>query len=111
MPTQLTCPECGGAFWGGKEKRLGRFQRGVDHPESLGTLEAEDSGKLAGTLWGPPRALEEGCDLTGKPVLSGANRERPGSEGAGPLKERLTAGRWVSIVPQLPSRVNFTHAR
>jgi two-component system, chemotaxis family, protein-glutamate methylesterase/glutaminase len=62
-PTELACPECGGALWEREEGDLVRFGCRVGHVYSPESLVAEHGKALEQALWAALRGLEERADL------------------------------------------------
>jgi two-component system, chemotaxis family, protein-glutamate methylesterase/glutaminase len=62
-PTELACPECGGALWEREDGDLVRFGCRVGHVYSPESLVAEHGKALEQALWAALRGLEERADL------------------------------------------------
>jgi len=62
-PTELACPDCGGALWEREEGELVRFGCRVGHVYSPESLVAEHGKALEQALWAALRGLEERADL------------------------------------------------
>ena len=62
-PTELACPDCGGALWERDEGDLVRFGCRVGHVYSPESLVAEHGKALEQALWAALRGLEERADL------------------------------------------------
>jgi two-component system chemotaxis response regulator CheB len=63
VPTELACPECGGALWEREDGDLVRFGCRVGHVYSPESLVAEHGKALEQALWAALRGLEERADL------------------------------------------------
>jgi two-component system, chemotaxis family, protein-glutamate methylesterase/glutaminase len=62
-PTELACPDCGGALWEREDGDLVRFGCRVGHVYSPESLVAEHGKALEQALWAALRGLEERADL------------------------------------------------
>src|SRR5262245_61159933 len=62
-PTELACPDCGGALWEREDGDLVRFGCRVGHVYSPESLVAEHGKALEQALWAALRGLEERSDL------------------------------------------------
>jgi two-component system, chemotaxis family, protein-glutamate methylesterase/glutaminase len=62
-PTNITCPECGGALWELSHHSLALYQCHVGHSFTEESLLESKSSELEGALWGALRALEESVEL------------------------------------------------
>jgi two-component system, chemotaxis family, protein-glutamate methylesterase/glutaminase len=62
-PTELACPDCGGALWEREEGDLVRFGCRVGHVYSPESMVAEHGKALEQALWAALRGLEERSDL------------------------------------------------
>jgi two-component system, chemotaxis family, protein-glutamate methylesterase/glutaminase len=62
-PTELACPDCGGALWERENGDLVRFGCRVGHVYSPESLVAEHGKALEQALWAALRGLEERADL------------------------------------------------
>jgi two-component system, chemotaxis family, protein-glutamate methylesterase/glutaminase len=62
-PTELACPDCGGALWEREDGDLIRFGCRVGHVYSPESLVAEHGKALEQALWAALRGLEERADL------------------------------------------------
>src|SRR6185437_5021680 len=58
-PTNIVCPDCGGALWELKEHDLVHYQCHVGHSFSAESLLEGKNTELENALWGALRALEE----------------------------------------------------
>jgi two-component system, chemotaxis family, protein-glutamate methylesterase/glutaminase len=63
VPTELACPDCGGALWEREDGDLIRFGCRVGHVYSPESLVAEHGKALEQALWAALRGLEERADL------------------------------------------------
>jgi two-component system, chemotaxis family, protein-glutamate methylesterase/glutaminase len=63
LPTELGCPECGGALWERDEGDIVRFGCRVGHVYSPESLVAEHGRELEKALWAALRGLDERADL------------------------------------------------
>ena len=62
-PTELACPDCGGALWEREDGDIVRFGCRVGHVYSPESLVAEHGKALEQALWAALRGLEERADL------------------------------------------------
>lgn len=62
-PSALTCPECNGALWEIKRRKLVRYQCHVGHGYTESGLIDAQQRSVEAAMWGALRALEECADL------------------------------------------------
>jgi two-component system, chemotaxis family, protein-glutamate methylesterase/glutaminase len=79
-PTELACPDCGGALWERDEGDLVRFGCRVGHVYSPESLVAEHGKALEQALWAALRGLEERADLYRRMARRAQAAERASTE-------------------------------
>jgi two-component system, chemotaxis family, protein-glutamate methylesterase/glutaminase len=79
-PTELACPDCGGALWEREDGELVRFGCRVGHVYSPESLVAEHGKALEQALWAALRGLEERADLYRRMARRAQVSGRPGIE-------------------------------
>jgi two-component system, chemotaxis family, protein-glutamate methylesterase/glutaminase len=79
-PTELACPDCGGALWEREDGDLVRFGCRVGHVYSPESLVAEHGKALEQALWAALRGLEERADLYRRMARRAQVSGRPGIE-------------------------------
>ncbi len=62
-PSGFTCPECGGALWELKDKKLLRFRCRTGHAYSVQTLMTEQTTGVESALWAAMATLKEKSSL------------------------------------------------
>lgn len=89
--SDLTCPECGGPLYSGREDRSQTYDCLVGHRWSPQSLFEEQSASLERALWLAVRALEERGRLVSR--LADAARERRHSLSAGQFDKAASEAR------------------
>ena len=79
-PTELACPDCGGALWEREDGDLVRFGCRVGHVYSPESLVAEHGKALEQALWAALRGLEERADLYRRMARRAQVSDRPSIE-------------------------------
>jgi len=63
-PSNLICPDCGGALWELDEGSLLRYRCRVGHAYSTGSMMSASQDAVERSLWAAVRSLEESADLS-----------------------------------------------
>jgi two-component system, chemotaxis family, protein-glutamate methylesterase/glutaminase len=92
-PSNLTCPDCGGALWEMRDGKLIKYRCHVGHGYTPDGLVAAQSEALETALWSALRALEENADL----------RRR--------MARRAAKGNWPQLVRQYEQQAADTEER
>lgn len=64
MPSQYSCPECGGVLWEIQDDALVRFRCRVGHAFSLDSMMAEQSEAVEEAMWTALKVLEEQASIS-----------------------------------------------
>ena len=66
MPSQYSCPECGGVLWEIQDESLLRFRCRVGHAFSIDSMMAEQSDAIEEAMWVALKTLEEQASISRK---------------------------------------------
>lgn len=66
IPSQYSCPECGGVLWEIHDGRLLRFRCRVGHAFSIDSMMAEQSDAIEEAMWTALKVLEEQASISRK---------------------------------------------
>ena len=68
VPSEYSCPECGGVLWEHHDGKLTRFRCRTGHAFSTESVLAEQSEKIEEALWVALKSLEENASLSRRMV-------------------------------------------
>ncbi len=64
VPSQYSCPECGGVLWEIQDESLLRFRCRVGHAFSVDSMMAEQSDAIEEAMWAALKTLEEQASIS-----------------------------------------------